>query len=112
MRLPALLHDDSVTIVSVTEGFPDDYGVPTVIKVETPWDGVNVQQTTTTEDNNSREQATRKYRVAGPVPPVQIENNSLIKWRGEDYRVEGEPDTRTGYGRLNHTSLIMVRVTG
>ena len=113
MRLPGILHDDTVTILSTTTGPPDANGVPTTTTMETPWDGVNVQQVRAEDlDDQQRETASTWYRVAGNHPPVLVRAQDRIRWRGTEYLVDGEPDVRTGAYRLEHTSLQMHATTG
>lgn len=115
IRLPRLLHEDTVTVISEGgTGEPDEYGVPTRTPTEFDWVGVNVQQIKTTElADHQREQSADYYRVAGPLLAADtISPGAKIRWRGTEYRVEGEPDHRAGRGRIEHTSLIMYRVRG
>ena len=107
MRLPRILHNDQVTIISVTAGPPDDDGEPTETRTETPWRGVNVQQMTSKDlADAGRDTRVTTWRVAGP--PAVVDGGDLIRWRGTTYHVDGRPDTRTGLHRLEQTTLFMV----
>lgn len=111
MRPSRILHDDTVTIVSISSGPPDEDGVPTRTETEKPWKNVNVQQLTSKElTDRGRNTTITTWAVSGP--PADADAGDLIRWRGNDYRVDGEPDTRIGRYRINHTSLLMVRATG
>ena len=109
--LSKILHDDTVTIIRVTSGEPDENGVPTETTVEAPWAGVNVQQLTAKDlADAGRDTRVTTWRVSGP--PALVDGGDQIRWRGNTYRVDGEPDTRTGMYRINHTSLLMVKGVG
>lgn len=109
--LSRILHDDEVTIERVTTGLPDDDGTPTETTVRSPWKGVSVQQMTSKDlADAGRDTRITTWRVSGP--PVQIDGGDKIIWRGATYRVDGEPDTRRGRHRINHTALLMVKGTG
>lgn len=113
MRLSSPLHDDTVTILTTTHGAPDADGVPTEVTTETAWEGVNVQQVRADEeDTASREATVTRYRVSGPIPPVEVREEDEIRWRGVTHTIDGEPDTRRGAMRVEHTSLVMVRARG
>lgn len=113
MRLPTILHDDTVTIETVTSGRPDADGVPTETTTETEWTGVNVQQIKaellTDDDRNT---SRTWYRVSGPPPSVELSTADKIIWQGTRYQIDGHPDTRTGTGRIEHTSLRMYIAKG
>lgn len=109
----SILHDDTVTIEATTSGRPDADGVPTETTTETEWAGVNVQQIKAeylTDDDRATSRTW--YRVSGPPAPVELDTADRIKWRGITYRIDGEPDTRTGTGRIEHTSLRMYYAQG
>lgn len=114
MRRPRVLNTDTPVVVQVTDdGGVDDDGVPTSSTVRVPWPGVNIQRLTTTElVDQGRNTTEVVYRVAGDPPPVTIEPTDLIEWLGDTYSIDGEPDVRTGRGRINYTSLTMSRVEG
>jgi len=113
MNLPGILHDDTVVIVTTTTGLPDADGLPTSTTVETVWEGVNVQQVQADElDNERQNSSTTYYRVAGSEPPVVIKESDRIKWRGDEYLIDGKPDVRKGYYRLEHVSLRMYESKG
>lgn len=111
---PRILHDDHVTILTRTSGgWPDANGVPTTTTTETAWDGVNVQQVQADElTDQDRETSRTWYRVSGPPAPTPIMAGDRIRWRGTEYRVDGDADTRTGSFRINHTSLRMYAARG
>lgn len=111
VKLPGVLHDDTVTIVRVVYGGPDADGVPVETTDELEWTGVNVQQASTDElDNYQQERNTTHFRVSGP--PVDIEPGDRIRWRGEVYLVDGVPDTRRGRYRIERTRLMMYQTEG
>lgn len=113
IQLPGILHDDTVTIVTTTIGLPDADGLPTTTTIESVWEGVNVQQVQADElDNHQQDTNTTYYRVAGSQPPVPVKASDRIKWRGEEYLVDGQPDVRTGPYRLEHVALRMYRSNG
>lgn len=116
MRPPRLLHDDTVTILKVAGGagegegdqLPIDAdGVPITHTTEHEWTGVNVQASSTQEFDDNRETVVTYFRVSGPVPPVTITASDRIRWHGIVHEIVGDPDVRTGYGRINHCSLTM-----
>ena len=113
MLVSSILHDDTVTIETNTTGLPDADGVPTTTTTETEWAGVNVQQIKaellTDDDRNT---SRTWYRVSGPTPPVDMTTADTILWRGTRYIIDGEPDTRSGLGRIEHTSLRMYYARG
>lgn len=111
MNLSSVLHDDEVTLITVVTGAPDEDGIPTRVETETSWVGVNVQQQTAKElVDQGRDLSVTTWRVSGP--PIIVDSGDLIRWRGKDYRVDSEPDTRTGAHRIEHTKLYMIRETG
>lgn len=111
MRLPRTLHDDAVVIMRSVPGPVDDDGVPTRVNTPDPWDGVNVQQMTSEELTDAgRNTTVTTWRVSGP--PIAVDSGDIIEWGGGTFLVDGEPDTRTGKFRIEHTALFMVRVKG
>lgn len=122
MRRPRILSTDSVVIVKRSEGGVDDDGVPTSTVERIPWDYVNVQRLTSTELTDQGRNTTEVvYRVAGDPPsrvvddvrvPVTIDSEDRIEWLGDEYLIDGEPDVRTGRGRIEYTGLTMTRVRG
>lgn len=111
MILPSVLHREACTIVRVTRGLPDADGIPVEVETRHPWDGVNIQQMSTKEQiAQGRDTTATKWRVAGP--PVDIEAGDRIEWAGKSYYVDGDPDTRRGLHRIEHTSLVMTRTKG
>lgn len=113
MRPPRALHDGEVTIVKVTEGTtPNAAGVAEKTTTPTPWKNVSVQQTDTTEHVDNRDVTVVEYRVSGPIPSVVPVAHDTIIYDGLAYEIVGEPDTRRGRLRINHTSLLMQRATG
>lgn len=113
MRPPRALHDDAVVIVSTAHGLPDADGLPAETAVETAWEGVNVQQLSAEDvDDEAQDTNTAFYRVAGAIAPVEVKASDRIKWRGKTYQIKGEPDTRRGRFRIEHTSLVMYRSEG
>jgi head-tail adaptor len=113
MIIPGLLHDDTVVIISTTHGLPDLDGLPSETTVETPWEGVNVQQIAEEEtDDETQDSDTVTYRVAGAIAPVEVKASDRIRWRGQVFLIKGEPDTRRGALRIEHTSLLMYRTRG
>jgi hypothetical protein len=113
VRLPGILHKDQVTIIQVTKGLPDADGVPSVTESRATWSGVNVQRVAA-EDLTDHERETQvvKYRVSGDPAPVPVDGSDRIEWRGLEYEIEGDPDTRTGRLQLEHTALTMTRTRG
>ncbi len=113
MKLPRVLHDDTVTIVETTESeTPDADGVPTATEVEHDWKNVNVQQLDTIELTDDRRTTITNYRVAGPPPPVTIDDGDTIRWNGLTCHVVGAPDNHRGRHRIAHTALTMRHTTG
>lgn len=110
-----ILHDDAVTIiVEEGTGLPDDDGVPQYATREVEWAGVNVQQINTDEtpDPGEREGVVTRWRVAGAIPATIPEEGDRIRWRGQEYEVDGEPDVRAGAYRIEHAALTMVKAKG
>lgn len=113
MRVSRVLHDDSVTVTTVTVGPPDDDGVPVETTGSYVWEGVNVQQLSAAELTDSGRNATvTTFRVSGPIPAGPLNAGGRILWNGETYSIDGHPDVRTGRLRINHASLVMVKVKG
>lgn len=111
MRLPRTLHDDAVVILRSVPGPVDDDGVPTRVTNPYLWEGVNVQQLTSEElTDMGRSTTVTTWRVAGP--PTMVDSGDTIEWAGKTFLVDGEPDTRTGKYRINHTALVMIRARG
>lgn len=110
MMMTSPLWDDAVVIIQLAGGLPDPDGLPTQGRTETPWAPVNVQQVAADETTDGHQQATAtSWRVAGPPVPVEVRAGDLIRWNGTEYAVDGNPDTRRGRFRLEHTSLEMVK---
>lgn len=103
--------DQTVTILLTSEGAIDDDGVPTPTTTSFSWRGVSVQQQQSDEEVDGRTTVITRYRVSGPPQPT-ITALSTLEWRGDTYRIEGEPDTRTGPLRINYTRLLMTKVSG
>jgi hypothetical protein len=104
-----------VTIITAAStGDVDVDGVPiTQAPIETPWVGVNVQQLNTDEDLSARRNLTvSTFRVSGPIPAVIPTSADRIRRGGIEYSIVGEPDTRRGRHRINHTSLIITDARG
>lgn len=102
----SILHNDTVTIEKVRVGLPDADGVPIETITTTDWVGVNVQQVRAELlSDDDRNTSRTWYRVSGP--PVDLNTADRIIWQGTRYLIDGEPDTRTGAGRIEHTSLRM-----
>lgn len=113
MRTPRLLHDETVEILAATGTGVDEDGVPTTTTERHPWPGVNVQRVTAEElTDQGRNTTITTYRVSGPPPKYPVTAGDEIEWRGQTYRVDAEPDTRTGRARVNYTALNMVRAEG
>ena len=109
--LSTILHDTAVTILRSTLGPPDSDGVPTETTVEIPWRGVNVQQVGSKDlADAGRDTRVTTWRVSGP--PVDVDGGDRIRWLGNEYQVDGEPDTRLGAHRINRTKLFMVKGVG
>lgn len=110
MRPPRTLHDETVTLVTVTYGAPDASGVPVETTTNTPWVGVNVQQESTSENTiDHRTQTVERYRVSGPT--LAITPRRIIR-DGVTFDVVGEVDTTRGRHRINRSVLTMQRVKG
>ena len=109
--LPGILHNDEVTIVTLSSGLPDNNGVPQETRTEKPWAPVNVHQTMASEEHDHANESTlTRWRVSGP--PIDLDADDLIIWNGETFEIDGEPDTRTGDFRINRTVLFMTRARG
>ena len=109
--LPTLLHRETVTVIDVTFGEPDDYGVPTTTHRARTWAGVNIQKLTATELNDAgRDTTIDTWRIAGP--PITITGDATIVWDGTVYDVDATPDTRQGEARIGHTALTIIKHTG
>ena len=105
------LHDETVTIRISEYGPPDQYGVSSQTFTEIVWSGVNIQQVKAELLSDQDRNTSRTwYRVSGP--PVAISTADTILWHGIRYRIDGEPDTRRGAGRIEHTSLRMYYAQG
>jgi hypothetical protein len=74
---------------------------------------VNVQQVAA-EDLTDHERETQvvKFRVSGAIPTVPVHSTDRIEWDGAAFEIEGDPDTRRGRYRIEHTSLTMTKVRG
>ncbi len=107
--LQGLLHSETITVVTVTEGEPDEWGEPTTEEVPHDYHGYNVQPVGTTESIGDQTVITRRHRISGPPVPG-INQATLIRWRGDDYEIEGE-DQEFVSGALDHMELIISRST-
>lgn len=109
--ITGILHEDEVTIKRTEAGPPDDDGVPTRTTTEHVWEEVNVQQTMAVETHDHTSQYNRtRWRVSGP--PVDVKSSDIIVWRGEEYEVDGEPQTTRGRYKIESTTLFMVEHSG
>lgn len=105
------LHEETLTLVKVTEGEPDDSGVPTTDKVSYRLDGYSVQQLDTSEDTTGGERVTTRYRVSGPVPDPLPAAQDRITWRDGSYRIDGRPNV-FGAGALPHVEFVIIERKG
>lgn len=112
MRLPGLLHRDTVQIVHVTQGAPNSRGVPTETTETTTWSGVNVQQTDTTETVDGQDTVVTRHRVAGPTPARIPTALDRITWDGRTFTIVGKPKTHTSRDAVPHTEVTMQEATG
>ncbi|MDI3331411.1 MAG: hypothetical protein QJR09_11890 [Micrococcus sp.] len=107
--LGGLLHRETITVVTVTEGEADPFGEPTTTASEKDHPGYNVQPVGTTESVGDQTVITRRYRVSGPAI-TGITEATRIRWRGQDYELEGD-DQQYVSGALDHMELIITRST-
>ncbi|WNM27550.1 hypothetical protein RN607_00690 [Demequina capsici] len=115
MRLTHVLHTESVTIIKAAPtGDTDADGVPiTDAPTQTAWSGLAIQQTTADETTaGDVDEVATTYSLSGPIPSVELTAADTIRWNGIDYSIVGDPDTRRGRHRINHTSLVLRRARG
>lgn len=110
MRLPRLLHRETLTVLVVTTGEPDDDGVPTEDVVERAVPGWNVQPVGTNESLGDAEVVTGRWRASGPLTEW-LQAGDRLRWRGTAYRVDGEPQHYRG-GSLDHTEVVLIAWKG
>lgn len=101
-----LLHQESVDVLTTTYGGPGPDGVPLQTRVETQLPGCNVQPVGTTESLGGQHVVTGRWRVSTDAPAPWVQAGSFVRWRGEEYPIEGEPQHFIG-GVLDHTEFII-----
>lgn len=108
-------HAETITLVTVATGLPDENGVPTKVTTSRDIPGCNVQPYVTRggiEVVTDQDLVTDRYQVSCPLGSG-IESVDRIVWRGTTYEVWGKPqDYITGIGRLDHTEFYMTRFEG
>lgn len=112
MRLiTGLIHTETLQVTHTETGDPDDDGVPTQTTTTTEWKNVNVQQMQSLEtDDVVGEYRITRWRCSGP--PHNIDGNDTLTWRGDEYEVEGDVQTREGALVIEGTTLTMMKARG
>lgn len=105
-----LLHPETLTVTLVTQGGPDEDGVPTETVTTRPWGPCNVQRSSTSEQRDGREVVTTTLQASGPLAPW-ITESDRITYLGKAYRVDGEPAHFRG-GAFDHTEVTLIKWTG
>lgn len=112
MIIQGPLHTETITVRRITQGGPDPDGIPVEVLEEfTPPYKYNVQQIDASEDIVQRTQLETRYSVSGP-PILGIVGTDQIEWRGNIYRIDGDPDTRDNTANIEHVHFTMYQQRG
>lgn len=107
-----LLHPDSVTLVYVKHGAPDEDGVPTSTTTRMDILACNVQPVDGSEvAAPDMETVTIRWRVSTASPGASsVHVGDRVEWAGTSYRVDEEPlHYSDSLGLLQHVEWFMRR---
>lgn len=107
--LQPILHRETITVITVTEAGPDPWGEPGTTEAAQDYHGYHVEPVGTSESIGEQTVITRRHRISGPPIPG-ITQATRIRWRGDDYEIEGD-DQEWVSGTLDHMELIITRST-
>ena len=102
------LHQEVLTLVTITHGPPNAAGIPTTTRTEVTSEGWNVQPIGSSETRTAGEQVTSRWRASGPVTGTLTAGDEIL-WRGEKYRIDGRPQTFDSGSPLDHTEVHLIR---
>lgn len=116
MSLPRLLHRETVVVLVVTPGEPDDDGVPAATTAPVTLTGCNVQPQSTTEVRDNSLQVATSYRVSAPGLGLGLKPGSVVQWRlttpAATWRIEGDVEEFAATRILDHTEFTITRHGG
>ncbi|MDO5663571.1 MAG: hypothetical protein Q4G40_12810 [Brachybacterium sp.] len=100
------IHDEKLEISRPTYGKPNADGVASRTTEKHVLEGYSVEPAGSRESEGDQSVITTRYRVSGPPSDVVREGDS-VTWRGQKYKVEGQPLTWVG-GTIDHTEFYMM----
>lgn len=99
-----IIHAEQLTLRRVESGPPDAAGRASETVTEHVLDGFSCAPTGSQESAGAEKVITSRWRASGP-PTDLVRDHDRVVWRGEEFEVDGRP--QTFYGPLPHTEFFL-----
>lgn len=100
----SVIHAEQLELVRVSSGTPDANGRAPEITERIPLQGYSVAPVGSEESVGNEKVITSRYRVSGPSTDL-VRAHDRVLWRGEEYKVDGLP--QSFHGAFPHTEFFL-----